>query len=80
MNASLEPAQEDEGQNDNNHKSKAAGWIVTPPATIRPGWEGANKKQDQNDQNDGAEGHVHLRWNICIDPGQRLATSIPLLD
>src|ERR1700686_4063340 len=54
-------------EKNNDHKSETARWIVTPAATVRPCREGPHEKQNQDNQNDGSEGHVYLHWISALN-------------
>jgi hypothetical protein len=53
----LEPSQQQQDDNDNQHDAEPAGRIVAPTATVGPGRKGADEEQDQNDEENGSERH-----------------------
>jgi hypothetical protein len=56
----LKSAHEEKDEQDDNDEPKAAGRIVAPPAAVGPRRKGANENQDQDNQQNGAERHLHL--------------------
>src|ERR1700681_4678822 len=57
----LDSTGEHEDQKNNHYHSDTAGRIIAPAATVRPGGKGSQQKQDQNNQHNSPNRHIHLR-------------------
>jgi len=57
---SLEPAHEEEDQDDHQNDAHDPTWTITPAAAVRPCRDGAEKDQNQKDEQNRPEAHSRL--------------------
>ena len=62
MVGALYPSQQHEDEKDNDHDAEPAGGIVAPTAAVGPSREGADKDQNQDNEQNGSKRHNRLHF------------------
>lgn len=58
--SNLDATQQHQDEHNQQYQTQATAGAVTPTAAVRPGWNGTEEHQDQQDQENGSE------WHGCL--------------